>query len=290
MLARIPGDWPHRKSSREVSAGGFRWHVQVAGRGPALLLLHGSGSSAHSWADVVPALTGRSTVVVPDLPGHGFTTGGGEDSLSLPRIAGALDALIRALNVGPVQVVAGHSAGAALAVAWALQGTRPPRAIVGFNPSLVPPLEVYTRYLAAVVTPVATSALGTTLLAGIARRARLVEGLLASTRSSIPAAQRVRYERLFGDPAHVRGTMRFMAAADLARLNDHARSLAIPTTFVLGSRDHWVPERHLRPILARCYPNATVCHWEGGHLLHEVEPGRAAEFIVARMPAGAKAP
>lgn len=282
---RIPSDWPHRQSSLAIEAGGVEWHVQRAGRGPVVLLLHGSGSSSHSWADLVPMLAARATVVAPDLPGHGFTAGTDDGLYTLPRISSSLEAMLEALDPGPVAVVAGHSAGAALAIRWALRAAQPPSALVGFAPSLVPPPPAYTTFLAPFVTPLATSSLATSLLASIAGPARLVDRLLDSTRSPIPDAQRARYGQLFSDPAHVRGTMRFMAAADLAALLEDAKGLATPATFVLGARDDWVPERSLRPLLARHFPRATVETWEDGHLLHEVEPGRAADVIARQLPA-----
>ena len=36
-------DWPNREASRFVKAAGLRWHVQVAGEGPVILLVHGTG-------------------------------------------------------------------------------------------------------------------------------------------------------------------------------------------------------------------------------------------------------
>jgi len=51
--------WPNHEISRMVEAAGMRWHVQQAGSGPVLLLLHGTGASAHSWRDVVPRLIAR---------------------------------------------------------------------------------------------------------------------------------------------------------------------------------------------------------------------------------------
>ena len=277
--ARVPRDWPHRVFSRSVAVGGLHWHVQVAGHGPTLLLLHGTGSSAHTWADVLPELAERATVVAPDLPGHAYTTGAPLASLTLPRIAADLDALLAALQVAPVALVAGHSAGAALALRWALATARPPRAIVGFNPSLVPPPALYTRLLSPLVTPIATSPLVTRSLASLGAHTRLVGRLLDSTRSAIPSAQRDRYARLFRDPAHLRGTMGFMAGADLPGLLDSARGMAVPTTFVLGAQDPWVPPRPLRAVIARRFPAATVLCWEGGHLLHEVDPARAAALL-----------
>jgi magnesium chelatase accessory protein len=282
----VPPDWPHRAASRAIDAGGVRWHVQQAGQGPVVLLLHGSGASSHSWADVLPILARRATVVAPDLPGHGFSTGADDHGYTLTGVADSLEALLARLALGPVAVVAGHSAGAALAIRWALETGRAPSALVGFAPSLVPPPQAYTTFLAPFVTPVATSALATSLLASIAGPARLVDRLLDSTRSSIPDTQRARYGALFRNRDHVRGTMRFMAAADLAALLEDAKRLDVPATFVLGARDDWVPGHSLRPILARSFPDAEVETWDDGHLLHEVEPERAARVIADRIRPG----
>ncbi len=276
--AGLPADWPHRALSRSVRVGPIDWHVQVGGHGPALLLLHGTGSSAHSWADVVATLSREVRVVVPDLPGHGFTTGATE--LSLPAIARDLDALLAALDVRRIAVVAGHSAGAALALRWALGAAAAPAAIVGFNPSFVPPPALYGALLAPWVGSVATSSPFTAAVAALARRTPLVAGLLDATRSDLPEAQRARYAALFRRAGHVQGTMRFMAAADLGRLVLDARSLRIPATFVVGRDDPWVPERRLLRILGEALPHARVERWTGGHVLHEAAPARAARLLL----------
>ncbi|MFZ4410973.1 MAG: alpha/beta fold hydrolase, partial [Paracraurococcus sp.] len=83
----IPADWPNRPTSRLVAAGGLRWHVQVAGTGPVLLLVHGTGAATHSWRDLLPLLARHFTVVAPDLPGHGFTERPRAEGLSLPGMA-----------------------------------------------------------------------------------------------------------------------------------------------------------------------------------------------------------
>ena len=80
-------DWPNREASRVVSAGGLRWHVQVLGTGPTLLLVHGTGAATHSWRDLAPRLARRFTIVAPDLPGHGFTSSPGDDRMSMPAMA-----------------------------------------------------------------------------------------------------------------------------------------------------------------------------------------------------------
>ena len=88
-------DWPHRQASRFVEAGGLKWHVQIMGAGPPLLLVHGTGASTHSWRDLMPLLAERYRVVAPDLPGHGFTQmPASSEGLSLPGMAAGVASLL----------------------------------------------------------------------------------------------------------------------------------------------------------------------------------------------------
>ncbi len=289
----LPADWPHRALSRRVGAAGLDWHVQVAGppfaHAPVLLLLHGTGASAHSWAGLLPALQHAATVVVPDLPGHGFTRGATTQQLTLPGMAATLAALLQALQLPPATLVVGHSAGAALALRLALDAAIPPTAVLGFAPSLVAPPEVYTRWLAPLVNPVATSGPVARLMAGVAARSRLIDLLLDSTGSRLGEAQHQPYRQLFRDAGHVRGAVGFMAAADLPALNAAAQQLRCRKSFVLGQGDRWIPERSLRVVLRACYPHADVQAWPGGHLVHEEDPVRAAQHVLA-VWAGVAAP
>ena len=127
-------DWPNRAHSRFVNAGGVRWHVQVTGAGPVLLLLHGTGAATHSWRRMLPMLAEHFTVVAPDLPGHGFTARG---SQTLPAMAKAVAALLGELDLKPA-VVVGHSAGAAVALRMALDGLVAAKAVVGLSAALLP--------------------------------------------------------------------------------------------------------------------------------------------------------
>ena len=117
----------------------------------------------------------------------------------------------------------------------------------------------------------------------MAGRFGLVERLLASTGSTIPAAQRACYRRLFSDPAHVRGAMGFMAAADLPALLPACAALPCPAAFVIGRQDHWVPGAALRAVLARYFAGAEIEDWPGGHLLHEVDPARATARVLEAL-------
>jgi magnesium chelatase accessory protein len=285
---RVPGDWPGREWGREVEAGGLSWfvlHLPAAGVATGtLLLLHGTGASAHSFVPLLPALRAALPalhLVVPDLPGHGFTRGAALGTLTLPRMAADLGTLLSALKLPPLSGVAGHSAGAALALRMALDGLAPGAALTGFAPSLVAMPAFYMSFVAPLVNPFATSGPVASFIASVAGASGLIDRLLDSTGSRLPEAQRQPYRRLFADAAHVRGSVGFMAAADLPALLADCARLTHPCRFALGDHDAWVPRRSLQPVLREHLPKAEAEVWPAGHLLHETEPERAAAFIAA---------
>jgi haloacetate dehalogenase len=56
---------------RAIVVGPTTYRPGIAGRGPAVLLLHGFPQTHYCWHRVAPMLTGRNTVVVCDLKGYG---------------------------------------------------------------------------------------------------------------------------------------------------------------------------------------------------------------------------
>ena len=214
-------DWPHRAHSRHVLAGGLHWHVQVAGEGPVLLLLHGTGASSHSMAGLLPLLTGRYTVVVPDLPGHAFTEAL-PGAPSLPAMSRALAALLAVLGLAPPALVAGHSAGAAIGAQLMLDGHAPARALVSINGALLP----FDGLAGLLFAPLARLVGGgpmlprlvSRLVARQARDPRAMQRLVDGTGSRVPPASAALYARLVQSPAHVAGALAMMSHWDLRPL------------------------------------------------------------------------
>jgi pimeloyl-ACP methyl ester carboxylesterase len=60
-------------ASRYETVDGLRMHYHRAGRGPALLLLHGSTSSLEHFDRAAAILKSSFDVIRPDLPGFGLT-------------------------------------------------------------------------------------------------------------------------------------------------------------------------------------------------------------------------
>ena len=272
-------DWPNRAASRFVTAAGLRWHVQMVGKGPVILLLHGTGAATHSWRDLLPLLAQRFTVVAPDLPGHGFTSApAAPEGYSLPGVAREVAALLRELGVSPALIV-GHSAGAAIGIRMALDGAVAPRAIISLNGALLPfpgmTNDLFVpaaRFLAS--TPL--TAWAVTMFAG---NRLSVDRLLASTGSRIDAAGVRFYSRLIANPGHVRGALALMANWDLRSMVRDMAKLEPRLILVTGSKDGMVPSAEAYRIRA-AVPKAEVVVLRGlGHLAHEERPEEIARLV-----------
>jgi haloacetate dehalogenase len=106
-----------------VAAGPTSYTPGVAGRGPAVLLLHGFPQTHYCWHRVAPALAERNTVVVCDLKGYGESRsapGGprGEGYSSRERAAELVEVMAQ-LGFERFSVV-GHDRGGRVAYRMAL--------------------------------------------------------------------------------------------------------------------------------------------------------------------------
>lgn len=271
-------DWPNREASRFVRAGGLRWHVQVLGQGPVLLLIHGTGAATHSWRDLAPLLAERFTVVAPDLPGHGFTQTPDAAGLSLPGMAERLAALLEALGVTP-ELALGHSAGAAILARLCLDGRIAPRALVSLNGALLPLRGLAGQVFSPAAKLLAANPLVPRLFAWRAGAPDAVERLVASTGSRLPPQGVELYRRLVTTPSHVAATLRMMANWDLEPLARELPRLKVPLVLVVASADTTVRPAEAQRVRA-ILPAAELITLPGlGHLAHEERPEQVAALI-----------
>ena len=285
-IDRIPQNWPLRELSNSVSAGQMEWHVQMAGAEltregaakPIALLLHGTGSSAHSWAELLPVLAKSHWVIAPDLPGHGFTISHQSEQLSLTLITHKLAELLRALGVEQIDSIIGHSAGATLGLQYSLLYPAPKR-ILGLNPSLVSLPSFYHSFLAPLINPIATSSFISSMIADLLPFTSMIDKLLDSTNSKLNGIQRERYKLLFKQKNHINGSLNFMAATDIPNLLAHANEITSELIFLVANQDSWVQKEELLAVIHRYFPRSTVIQKDGGHLFHEANPDTALALI-----------
>lgn len=272
-------DWPNREASRFVDAAGLRWHVQVMGEGPALLLLHGTGASTHSWRDVMPKLAAHFTVIAPDLPGHAFSNPVPKQSLSLPGMAAAVAMLLKELKLSPVRA-AGHSAGAAILVRMAVERLLAPADIVSFNGAFFPVSGVAGQLFSPLAKAVAGASLIQKMFARMADQ-KAVDRLLRDTGSVLQPDGIALYQKLFSNEGHVAGTLGMMAAWDLHWVPQDLRNLSVPLHLVRALKDRTIKPSDAEKA-AKLAPKASIIDLPGlGHLAHEEDPASAAAIIAA---------
>lgn len=277
--------WPNASASRFVDAGGVRWHVQCTGDPdrPVVLLLHGTGASTHSWRDLLPALAPHARVIAPDLPGHGFS-GWPDDraSFTLPGMAQATGALLRSLNEAP-QLVAGHSAGAAVAVQMCLDGLVAPRGVVGLNAALTPLPGMAGAVFSPMARTLVLNPLVPRFFAWTAGWPGMLERLIDGTGSSVDARGRELYARLVRSPTHVAAALAMMAGWDLPALWRRLPGLTTPLHLIVGDRDRTLPPDLAWQVAGRVRGTRVTTMSGLGHLAHEEQPGGTAALIRADL-------
>lgn len=288
-------NWPNRQASRFVKAAGITWHVQEiparnreSGRSAApekLLLIHGTGSSTHSWAPLIPLLVDHASIVAIDLPGHAFSEPLPPERMSLPGMAGAMRELLSVIGLKP-DLVVGHSAGAAILVRMCLDASISPRAIISINGAFVPFTGLGARLLSPLARLLARSTVIPALFARHASDRKAVERLIAGTGSVIPAEMLEHYALLTSCKAHAAAALAMMAAWDLASLERELPKLAHPLVLVVGGNDRTVPPEQVFGI-RDVVQNASCVYLRGvGHLMHEERPTEIAALVLDELGTG----
>ncbi|NSC25537.1 alpha/beta fold hydrolase [Streptomyces albus subsp. chlorinus] len=235
---------------------------------PALLLVHGSGTSGRSWDALVPLLTASHRVIRIDLPGHGRSAepvGRGYETSEQARTLGAaLDHLL----VERV-VAVGHSSGGYAATALAEQrpGLVTALTLINTGPSLDAFIAPETVAFDPAHWPPADEQIGrfasTGFRAGFQVPQELVGELRGMSYHAVTSALRA-------------------STAYLSRrtLPDRLRTLGKPLQVIFGDQD-----RRWRPSSAADYrvvPGARVEVLPGaGHTPILEEPRRTAELLLA---------
>ena len=278
--------WPNRDASHFVSAGGLRWHVQgfapadAADKDavPVILLLHGTGSSTHSWRDVAPLLAQHCRVITLDLPGHAFTSLPRAAEQSLPGMARHVASLLAALSISPT-IVVGHSAGAAVAARMVLDKSITPRALVSLNGAFVGFGGLVGQFFSPIARLLASVPLASRFFAWQATDDATVERLIGTTGSKLDATGMRLYGQLVRNEGHVDAALAMMAHWDLQPMEKELHKIDIPVWMVAAENDLTVPPEQAAQVASHL-PHATVVMWPNlGHLAHEENPALCVSLI-----------
>ncbi|WP_456299915.1 alpha/beta fold hydrolase [Falsiroseomonas oryzae] len=263
--------------SRFVEVDGVRLHVRDTGPrdAPAVLLLHGFGSSLHTWEAWSRLLDAERRVIRLDLPGFALTgpdpTGDYSDLRAVALLAGLLDA------VGvPRADVVGSSMGGR--IAWRFAAERPGRvrrlvlmapdgfASAGFSydkPAGVSPM------MRALPYTLPTPLLRAGLAPAYADPAALTDEVVALYRDMMLA------------PGVRRAILDRMATHVLVRPEPILQRIAAPVLLLWGEQDRMVPAPHAADYARELRDSRTVVLPGLGHVPMEENPARSLAPVAA---------
>ncbi|MFN3663569.1 alpha/beta fold hydrolase BchO [Yoonia sp.] len=274
-----PRDWPLSEYSRQILHRPHRWHVQEAGQGPLILLIHGAGGATQSFRHLFPVLTQTHHVVAIDLPGQGFSQMGARQRAGLDHMTGDILSLCRAEGWNPA-IVVGHSAGGAIALRlWEL-GLRPGR-IVLINAALSNFKGVAGLLFPFMAKALAATPFSASIVTATSSR-NVVQNLIRGTGSVLDEAGVDLYHRLITDRGHIDGTLAMMAQWSLDGLLARLADIIVPVHLITGANDKAVPPS-VSHETANILPQAKLTELPGlGHLAHEEDARTVANLIMAQ--------
>lgn len=266
-----------------VTIHGHRRAFVKAGRGPAVLLLHGLGCDHTTWDSVIAPLARRYTVIAPDLLGHGQSDKPRAD-YSVAGYANGMRDLLTVLGVDRATIV-GHSLGGGIAMQFAYQFPERTERLVlvaagGLGPQVTP-------FIRAIGTPGFHQVMGALTLPG--PRHLGVAAMRALSRSGIGAARDLdEVAEIFDslkDPAKREAVRRVVGGVvdwrgQVVTMADRAYLLErMPLAVVWGSDDLVLPSQHSEQMSALAPHSRVEVLPNSGHFPHKDHPERFVHLV-----------
>ena len=269
-----------------IEVAGVRLHVRDDGPrdAPAVLMLHGMGSSLHTWEPWAEALDDRFRVIRIDLPGAGLSAADPAGDYSDERSLAVLQALQDRLRIARWSLV-GNSIGGR--IAWRYAAAHPDRvdrlvlispdgfASPGFEygkPAEVPSVLEAMRFA------LPKSLLRANIAVGYADPAALTEETTT------------RYHDLMRAPGGRAALLARMRQTVLVDPEPRLRTIRLPVLLLWGQKDAMIPIANAQDYL-KALPDARLVVLDDlGHLPMEEDPVRSLPPVRAFLCEGRCAP
>ncbi len=251
-----------------VDLNGVQLHVRDSGPrdAPAIVLLHGLGSSLHSWDGWAQALESRYRVIRLDLPGSGLSPPDPAGDYTDARVVGLLKALLERLGVERAYF-AGNSIGGRIAWSFAAAHTGHVAGLVLVSPDgfASPGFE----YGVAPKVPLMMQAMRFVLPKWMLRAN--VEIAYADKKALTDAAMD-RYYDLMLAPGNRAALLARMEQTVLAPPETRLRSIKAPVLLLWGEKDAMIPIANAEDYLRNLADAKLVRLPALGHVPQEENP------------------
>ncbi|WP_240139668.1 alpha/beta fold hydrolase [Streptomyces sp. MUM 178J] len=240
-----------------IAVDGAHVHYEKTGSGPALALVHGTGSAgaALNWGQIAPRFAAHRTVIAPDLSGAGATVDDG-GPLTVERLAAQVVAVIEEAVDGPVDLL-GFSMGATVTAA-----------VAALRPDLVRRLALAAgwahtdgdEYLRSLFT--LWQELGDAAPASFGRALAMT----GFSRGFLNTIGRDQFEALMPNMPPTEGTLRHIAYDLTVDIRELLPRIQAPTLVIGATQDITVPVEHSRALHA-AIPGSSYAEIDAGHVM-----------------------
>ena len=259
------------ENSKFIAIDGATIHYKDEGNGTPLVLLHGIGSSLHTWDGWTSELSNDFRIIRLDLPGFGLTGADSSGSYTMERYIRVLHLFLDNLGVDEYYL-AGNSLGGWLAWEYALDHPTGIKKLIlidaaGFiTPDNPPkPLRLSQKFKKMTTQGAPKFAVRKFLKQAYGDRSKVTDELV------------VRYYELNNRPGN--GTAFYkIATADYHPRSTRLPEIQIPTLIMWGAEDKkWIDVSHAA-LFEELLPNDEVIIYEGlGHIPMEEDPIKTAQ-------------
>jgi pimeloyl-ACP methyl ester carboxylesterase len=261
---------------------GEQFRFSQLGSGPDVLLIHGTLVTLDDMAlALMEELSAHFRVTAIDRPGHGGSSRGRWHG-SLSDQTASLRRAVALLGLGRCLLV-GHSAGATVASAFALDYPAEVVGVVSLAPLVAPELRLEQSLFGARGFPIVGDAIAaSSILSDAALTPLLWRAMFLPQRMPVSFAEQFPFA-LAGKPSDLQATGE-EANAFMVDLGINLTRYAfcdVPTMVLTGDRDCVVNPAHGR-LLAALLPNGSHQSLHGiGHMLHHFAKPAVVEAIKA---------
>lgn len=257
-------------------AGRQVYHTHWPTSGPALVLIHGFGTSSSSWHAVGPlfAKAGYNTYAV-DLGGFGLSSKRWEAGYGHADQADFVAAWMRKLGLDSA-IVVGHSMGGNVAAHLALRHPLRVDRLVLESAAILNGLETTSRFVGQL--------LNISPLRLVARR--VVRKLVMDTDFSSFEARNPQVTRVLQTADWDQALLAVVRDSWANRLSpEQVRQIAVPALIVWGAEDTTVPVADVGRLQALLPKVRAVIMRDVGHVPHEEDPARFVRGVIERVDA-----
>src|SRR4051812_23112531 len=275
----------HHPLGRFITVAGVRLHYVEQGDGPPLVLLHGLGSMVEDFllSGLVREASRRYRVIAFDRPGYGHSERPARWRFGPSGQAHLFNEALHKLEVRR-PIVLGHSWGALVAVALALEHPEAVRSLVLESGLYFPSLRLDAPFLAPPAIPFLGAVMRHTVspLAARAMWRGWLKALFAP--APIPANFRAFPTWMALRPGQLQAVAEeaLLTFPATLRLMRRYRELTLPVVLVAGGKDRYVNTRSHTARLHKMLPaSRLLLSPDAGHMVHHSDRETVLDAIEA---------